>query len=530
MAWNEEKSRRRVASHDASTFVVGVSDLCRDMDFENLGEQEVKRVSGAHIYADVPNFHLAVEDAGGDKEEQKKLLRAASVLRRVQDQILADHDVKSIQQQSARLHCLNFKPYGHEDEQIDRERRCERAKRSVVMAITLNSYLFEVFNDVFQDVRKFQSAVGISSGVSYIGNIGLHGDREGISLGTCANLGAKVLGGHDTITITDDVFDDLPDTLKELFSKQGQVAGVGTYQARGVRWSRYPNLKDDFSVRFDTEALTRLTAGHKADLPLVEMDVIEPLALIDPTLLTERNNHRTQALAIFADIDGFTKHVQEAEKNEDVESLVRQLRMIRREFHKVIGEDYEGLVIQHQGDRVLALVHTPVGESSYRKRCQAAVDIAIGIQSSMDHVLNDRLGDEEKELRVAVGVDVGKALVTRLGKRGEKRVIFLGPEVESAEDLQLRSKGQQIRISQAVYDALPEGLTKGGFGKDGQGAYVSYKLTFPELDHLEEEEAARSNKLGVTVNEGRFSIVAVNGPEQHPLGHSKPWSLGDHSR
>ena len=305
---------------------------------------------------------------------------------------------------------------------VNKKRRCDRAKRSVITAITLNSYLYEVFNGVFEDVRNFQSACGISSGVSYVGNIGLHGERERISLGTCANLGAKVLGGHDTITITEDVFEDLPDGLKELFSKKsGQIAGVETYQSKGVRWGRYPELKDDLGVEYDAEALTRKRPkAHKADLPLAEMDVIEPLVLIDPTLLTERNSRRTQAVAIFADIDGFTKHVQEAEKNEDVESLVRQLRMIRREFHKVIGEDYEGLVIQHQGDRVLALVHTPVGEDNYWKRCQVAVDIAIGIQSSMDHVLNDRLGDKEKNLRVAVGVDVGKALVTRLGKRGEK--------------------------------------------------------------------------------------------------------------
>jgi class 3 adenylate cyclase len=529
MAWNEERSRRRVAAHDSSTFVVRVSDLCRDMDFENLGSQDVKRVHGAHIYADVPNFHLAVEDAGGNKEEQKKLLRAASVLRRVQDQLLGENDVKAIQYQAARLHCLNYKPYNSEEEESNENRRAERAKRSVIMAITLNSYLFDVFNGVFKEVRKFQSAVGISSGVSYVGNIGLHGERERIGLGSCANLGAKVLGGHDTITITSDVYEILPDDLKELFSKCGQIAGVGTYQAKGVRWSKYPELMDDLGVKFDEEALKQATEGHKDDLPLAEMDVIEPTTLINPTLLTEGNNRRTQAVAIFADIDGFTKHVQEAEKNEDVESLVRQLRMVRQEFHKVISDDYEGLVIQHQGDRVLALVHTPTGGDGHQKRCEIAVDVAIGIQSSMDHVLNKRLGDGQKNLRVAIGLDVGKALVTRLGKRGEKTVVFLGPEVESAEDLQLRSKGQEIRIGQAVYNALPEGSTKCGFSEDGKGAYVAFKLTFPELDRLEEEDAARANRMGVTVSDGQFSILTAKSFESRPLGDSKPWSSGHSS-
>ena len=286
---------------------------------------------------------------------------------------------------------------------------------------------------------------------------------------------------------------------------------------------------DDLGVKFDEEALKQATEGHKDDLPLAEMDVIEPTTLINPTLLTEGNNRRTQAVAIFADIDGFTKHVQEAEKNEDVESLVRQLRMVRQEFHKVISDDYEGLVIQHQGDRVLALVHTPTGDDGHQKRCEIAVDVAIGIQSSMDHVLNKRLGDRQKNLRVAIGLDVGKALVTRLGKRGEKTVVFLGPEVESAEDLQLRSKGQEIRIGQAVYDALPEGSTKCGFSEDGKGAYVAFKLTFPELDRLEEEDAARANRMGVTVSDGQFSILTAKSFESRPLGDSKPWSSGHSS-
>ena len=93
----------------------------------------------------------------GEKEEQKKLLRAASVLRRVQDQLLGENDVKAIQYQVARLHCLNYKPYNSEDEESNENRRAERAKRSVIMAITLNSYLFDVFNGVFKEVRKFQA-------------------------------------------------------------------------------------------------------------------------------------------------------------------------------------------------------------------------------------------------------------------------------------------------------------------------------------------------------------------------------------
>ena len=143
--------------------------------------------------------------------------------------------------------------------------------------------------------------------------------------------------------------------------------------------------------------------------------------------------------------------------------------MVRQEFHKVISDDYEGLVIQHQGDRVLALVHTPTGGDGHQKRCEIAVDVAIGIQSSMDHVLNKRLGDRQKNLRVAIGLDVGKAVVTRLGKRREKTVVFLGPEVESAEDLQLRSKGQELASAKPSTMLSRRGRPSAGSARTARG-------------------------------------------------------------
>ncbi|MEK7233607.1 MAG: hypothetical protein AAB268_07315, partial [Elusimicrobiota bacterium] len=92
-------------------------------------------------------------------------------------------------------------------------------------------------------------------------------------------------------------------------------------------------------------------------------------------------------------------------------------------------------------------------------------------------------------------LDIGKVFVSRLGKKGSRVVICLGPKVTSAENLQLASSGQEIRISQTIYDALDEGILKEQFHKDTD-AYVANCLTFPRLDELEEEEAARKGKLG----------------------------------
>ena len=158
-----------------------------------------------------------------------------------------------------------------------------------------------------------------------------------ISLGTCANLGAKVLGGGDSITVAKDVYDDLSDCLKEHFKKCRIVGGTQTYQATGLRWSSHSDLANELDVSFDEDKWKKKTAEARDALPLSEIEITEATVLIEVEKLTERNCKRTSALPIFADLDGFTRYVHEAEDDDAVVSLIRQLHMIRTEFHSVIS-------------------------------------------------------------------------------------------------------------------------------------------------------------------------------------------------
>lgn len=111
MAWNEKRSRERVQKNDFSDFEVNVRDLSRSMDFSTLGKKDVRRAQGVNLYVDVPNFHRAVDDAGNDQQKQRKLVRAASVLRRIQGELMGQDEVGDIQRQTVRAHELVFKPY-----------------------------------------------------------------------------------------------------------------------------------------------------------------------------------------------------------------------------------------------------------------------------------------------------------------------------------------------------------------------------------------------------------------------------------
>ena len=277
-------------------------------------------------------------------------------------------------------------------------------------------------------------------------------------------------------------------------------------------------------VQFDVERLKKRTEEYRDALPLADMELGEAHVLIDLDTLSERTSKRTSAVVLYADLDGFTRYVQAAERDEDVVSLVRVLHMIRAELHAVVEQDYPGLVLQHQGDRLFAIVHMPPGDR-FDKRCANGLAIATGLQSSMEHVLNSYLQDR-KDIHLAVGVDVGTVLVTRLGKKGAREVVCLGPQVTSAEGLQLRSAGREIRISKALYEAIDDETLKRQFVKDDQEAYVAKGLTFPKLDELEEAEAARAGMLAAEASTQRLKIEVPGSHRPTYRVSSKPWWSG----
>lgn len=515
MAWNEDRSNKRVKANDFSDYDITVKDLRRSMDFNNLGPKDVRRAEAVHLYVDVPGFHDAVESAGNDKQKQRKLVRSASVLRKIQRDLMDEDEVGDIQRQTVRLHSLVFKPYDSDKE----SNAAERAKNGVVHAITQNTYVLDIFDDVFE--TTFGSAAGLSGGTSYIANIGKSGDRELISLGSCANLAAKCLSGSDTISVTRDVYDDLPDSLKEHFKKSSIVSGTQIYQSSGLRWSNHPELAKDLGVKWDEKRWRKKTEEYRDGLSLDEIEISEARTLIDLESLTERNCKRTSAVTFYADLDGFTRYVREAEDDDSIISLIRQFHMIRAEFHAVVASDYEGLVIQHRGDCLLGILHMPCGDESDSKRCNKGVDIAIGLQSSMEHVLNKYLTDR-KDIHVAIGIDVGKALVTRLGKKGRRISICFGPEVMNAEVLQQSTGARKIRVTRAIYDKLTDDDIRGEFKKDGT-TYLATNLTFPKLDHIKEERAAQEDEIGSSASNGAVLVTTKASQSPNTWRNSSPW-------
>ncbi len=520
MGWNQQKAKERVAANARACRAADYSivDLARERDFYRLGPTEICRAHGAHLYADATNMHLLVADAGNNLHEQKKIVRAVHALHRVEIDLAEEYGVGRMQMQGARFHGMCHKPYGE-----DEDSQAKRAACAVGFAITIQSYRYDAFNPVFTDLSAgLRSAVGVDSGQFLIANIGYRGDRELISLGSAANIAAKAIGGSGTIRITDRVYKLLPDFLRREFEKAGSINGTTVYEATGLRWKTRPDLAEKLGVTFDHEKWKNRTQRAKDDLALEDMDVAGVEEEIDLERLSARRSKRTDAAVFYTDIDGFTAAVQAAEKDDDVKSLVRVFHLIRAEFQTVIEQDYDGLALQHQGDCVLGIAYLPAGDSNDDRRRRKGLDIAIALQSSMEHVLNE-YADGRSDLHVAVGMAAGKVLLTRVGKFGEREMVALSPPVDAAQALQRQTGAEQIRVAQEIYDAITDELVRDEFVKRGD-SYLATGLTFPKLDEKEderEEEAARAGRLGATATAS--GVVTVTDAPRPAL----PWGSED---
>ena len=101
-------------------------------------------------------------------------------------------------------------------------------------------------------------------------------------------------------------------------------------------------------------------------------------------------------------------------------------------------------------------------------------------------------------------------------------MICLGPKVTVAEQLQLQSGAQHIRISDAVYRQLEDDDIKSQFKRDGD-SYLAMRLTFPKLDEITEEKAAEAGALGATVEGHRIQVTTAATRSTRPWSNSKPW-------
>jgi len=188
------------------------------------------------------------------------------------------------------------------------------------------------------------------------------------------------------------------------------------------------------------------------------------------------------AASLFADVSGFTRYIDAATSEEDQQTALRVFHAIRKETARVIKGDFNGLRIQYQGDRIQGLFHLPQDDAG--ALVKKAVEAAAGLQASMEHTLKACL-PEAGDLHLAIGIDLGTTLVSRLGARGQRDRICLGAAVENAARLEEQSEGGQVGVSREVFSLLPDDLQLCFTYSAKARGYIATHFTTEQIERVE---------------------------------------------
>ena len=508
MAWSKSRTQKRIEERKKSKNDYFVTEHKKEMDFSKLGCKEIRKVDGIHHYFDISNFPKLVADAKENEDKQKKILQKAHVFRKGLADVIIDSESDLLQDQNLRTHYLRTKPYSDKN---------KMAMNSVTEAITLNSFVYDVFNQVFNDNDNFRARSGMALGITYIANIGKIGNRELISLGNAANYGAKLLNNDGSISINSDIYKNLKKELQDIFSEEKLENGTIYYLTKQARWSKLVSLKDTFKIKFNEEKYKNLLEQYKKELPISEIKISDARTAIDIDSLSERNTKRTHTISLVADIDGFTNYIEEAENDKKVTELFALFSGIREELHNVIEIDgYQGVVVQHRGDATYSFLNIPCDKDKKNERCNNATSMALALQSSME--LINEIYEDYDDLHLSIGEGSGLTLYSRVGKQGQKHQLIVGKGNEESEKNQMETKGKNISINKSIYDLLEEDLVD-LFEVNGN-IYTAYNKSLTYDIDKEKDRLKKNLKINIDKKKINISISKSN---SQPEVNSGPW-------
>ena len=471
MGWDYKQSKDRIQKHLDNMGEIKVEKLVREADLNTLlSETNCRQIYGAHVYVHVSNFARLLSKDQEDKAEYKRVIRALHIYQQEVGRIVesdAIFDGLRIHFQGPKLHAIFYRP-------IDKSEKI--ASKAVLLQLVLMDFVRNVFNPAFPDEGDFSIAGGTDIGNAIGTRNGTRADRELLFVGAPANHAAKIICSHGTLRLTKRIYDVLPQNLKDIC---GEIDG-DIYQLKSISQNKLDELLAEHSIGWDRKASEKRITADKERYSLDRVNYSSADVLIDIDDLSIYNNKRVLAVSVYGDVTGFTAYIDAAKTEEEQRKALRVLHALRKEMATVVKSDFNGIRIQFQGDRVQALYHIPKdGEGDI---CTEAVDAAVALQSSMEKTIKACLSDA-KSLHMAVGVDTGTTLVSKLGTRGHRDRLCVGEAVEGAAHREEKCSGEQIGITKRVHNNLPLRLKEHFQWDSSSQCYVATGLTTDKVQN-----------------------------------------------
>jgi len=503
VSWNKQKSMERIEGIDRNIPTIEVSRLEREMNLENVTLGKPKVVEGVHVYSAVANEAAHITELLDPSEKDAALapLRAVHLWQRELGRVVSnDFDAAKIHFQGSSLHALVYRPVGDVAEMIS---------RAVALAHAIDLTTRLAFNEVLGDEASFKLASGASFGDTLATRSGATGDSELLFLGNAANQGAKAIKSDTRLRVTPEIIEIISNDLDGIDFAD---AGDGYYRL-SMTQDGVDAVVEKCGLGWSLDNSRKRIADDLNNTPLDKVGVSKATANIDKDRLSLANSKLNDSISLFGDVDGFTGMVEAATTDEAKERMIRRFHVMRAELRHVVIQDFDTLRVQYQGDRIQALRHMPHDDEG--DRALRAVRLAGAWQSSMEETLAPALGDLSG-VHLAVSLDVGPTIVSKLGERGNRDMICLGKPVRRAATIQGKLDGDEVGISDALKSLLPQRVA-GLFDWDkSKNCHVARGLRFNDVVLAEEAEKLDRGSNGSNGNVKKTSAPAVGGGVREP--------------
>lgn len=201
-------------------------------------------------------------------------------------------------------------------------------------------------------------------------------------------------------------------------------------------------------------------------------------------LLSETRCRDIYGAHVYIDIPNFADLATMTAVGDDYRRIIQALHLYEREVARIVeGENiFDGVRIHFQGAKLHALFYRPIDNAE--EIAARAVLLQMVLRHFVCCVFNPEF-PKLPDLSIRGGADLGFAVGTKNGRRGDRELLFLGTPANYAA--KIFAGTDTIRITGRIYDALPEKLQDQFLGveEDRFGTPI-YKLGYVSVEEMDD--------------------------------------------
>lgn len=200
-------------------------------------------------------------------------------------------------------------------------------------------------------------------------------------------------------------------------------------------------------------------------------------------LLTETCCREIHGAHVYVHISTFARiATQSIADNTEYKRFIQAVHIYQREVSRIVETIFDGFRVHFQGAKLHALFYRPIDDT--KKLATKALLLQLVLKDFVSSVFNAAYPLLDN-FSIAGGADVGDAIGTRNGRRNDRELLFIGACANYAAKI-ISSSGR-LRISKAVYDALPDDLRELCEGTAVDDVYQIMAISQTKLDEMVEK-------------------------------------------